>query len=299
MERIVESAPSNMGPNKGCFPRQFPASGGAPVAYIGSVNLIPFLPLPCPSSPGPSSRLRHLLRATGLPVWLALLSCLATGGARAQEAGYTFGDAARKQVQALVEAAELPAAMAASRREITVGALDARLRLAACADVQIYWPAGVRPWGRTRVGLRCTSGPKAWNVSVPVNVLVYGRAWVAATALPSGHTLAAGDLKQAEVDLGAEFSPAIAATDEPPIGRTLVRGLQPDEGVREVHLKIREWFAAGEMVQIRAVGDGFAVAGTGEAVTPGVEGRVVRVRTENGKVVTGRPVGERLVEIAL
>ena len=34
-------------------------------------------------------------------------------------------------------------------------------------------------------------------------------------------------------------------------------------------------------------------------LTPGVEGQVVRVRPESGRVLTGQPVAERRVEIAL
>lgn len=300
MERIVESSPANMSPNRGCFPRHFEPWFGRADAYIGSVNLLSFPPLPCPSL-APAQRPGGL-RGARLIAWLSLawMLWLATGSAHAQgEPGYVFSEATRQQVLALAESGETGAAMPVSRKEITVGTLDARLRLAACDDVQVYWPAGARPWGRTRVGMRCARGVKAWNVSVPVTVQVFGKAWVATAALPSGHTLALGDVKQAEVDLTAELSPVVAAGDAAPVGRTLVRSLQPGDGVREAHLKVREWFAAGEMVQIRAVGEGFAIAGNGEAVTPGIEGRVARIRTENGKVVTGRPVGERLVEIAL
>ncbi len=219
--------------------------------------------------------------------------------AHAQETGFPFDAAAVKQVRALVEAAELPASMGALRRDITVGPLDARLRLAACPQVQTYWPAGARPWGRTRVGLRCTGGPKAWNVSVAVEVKVFGPAWVTAGALPAGHALALDDLKKAEIDLAADPSPAFVAAEAPPVGRTLSRPVQAGDGLRESHLKVREWFAAGEQVQIRAVGDGFAISGLGEAITPGVEGRAARVRAENGRIVSGKPVGERMLEIAL
>ena len=62
---------------------------------------------------------------------------------------------------------------------------------------------------------------------------------------------------------------------------------------------MRQWFAAGDVVRITAQGGGFVVSSSGEALSPGIEGRSVRVRTEGGRVVSGEPVGEREVELAL
>ena len=59
-----------------------------------------------------------------------------------------------KQLTARAEAAALPG----TRVDIDIGALDPRLKLAACADVQPYLPSGSRRWGTARIGLRCASG---------------------------------------------------------------------------------------------------------------------------------------------
>ncbi len=56
---------------------------------------------------------------------------------------------------------------------------------------------------------------------------------------------------------------------------------------------------AGDTVRISARGAGFAVSGEGQALTPGIEGQTARVRTESGRIVVGRPVGERHVEMTL
>ena len=53
------------------------------------------------------------------------------------------------------------------RMEVEVGALDERLRLAPCARVEPYLPAGARLWGRSRLGLRCLEGATRWNVFCP------------------------------------------------------------------------------------------------------------------------------------
>jgi flagella basal body P-ring formation protein FlgA len=185
-----------------------------------------------------------------------------------------------------------------ARVEVEVGPLDPRLRLAPCERVEPYLPTGTRLWGRTRIGLRCTQGVSHWNVYLPVTVKMYGTALVAATPLAAGSVIAEGDLRTAEVDLAAAPGQAFADAQRV-VGRTVARAIPAGEAVRDADLKVRQWFAAGETVRVVAQGAGFAVAGEGQALMPGVEGQPVRVKTESGRVLTGMPVGERRVELSL
>jgi flagellar basal body P-ring formation protein FlgA len=192
------------------------------------------------------------------------------------------------------------AAAGVARSEVVPGKLDARLRLTPCDEVHVYLPTGTRLWGRTRVGLRCVKGVTPWNVYLPITVNVYGPALVSKAALPAGHVLSAADFHQAEVNLAEDkLHNAVVTEAAQLLGRTLSKALAPGEGIRQDDLKARQWFTAGEKVHIRVAGSGFAVAGTGEAVTAGMEGQPARVRTEGGRVVSGMPVGERVLEIAL
>jgi flagella basal body P-ring formation protein FlgA len=207
-----------------------------------------------------------------------------------------------EQVQRYADAATSRLAQPAEgvRIEVEVGALDARVKLAPCARIEPYLPHGTRLWGRSHIGVRCAEGPRRWNVYLPVIVHVYGRALVAARALPAGTTLAAGDLVEAEVDLAAEREPAFAAAEATRlVGRSLARALDAREALRANQLKQRRWFAAGETVRIVAAGSGFAVATSGEALSPGVEGQSVRVRVEGGRILSGTPVGANRVEVRL
>lgn len=184
------------------------------------------------------------------------------------------------------------------RVAVELGQLDARLRLAPCAQVQPYLPVGVPMWGRTRVGLRCLSGPAKWNVTLPVTVKVFAPALVATATLPAGTVLLKSQLELAEMDIASQ--PGAVFTDPAALaGRTLSRPVAAGEAVRVSSLKQRQWFAAGETVTVRAAGPGFAVAGEGQALTAGLEGQPVRVRFENGRTVTGRASGDRRVEVSL
>lgn len=249
---------------------------------------------------------RHARR---LAFALAVLAVLATSaltlGARAQgttDAAPALDAGLLDEVRrlALEPAAAVPATAGARppRVEIEVGRLDPRLRLAPCARVEPYLPPGVRPWGKSRIGLRCTQGTVAWNVYLPITVKVYGPGVVVAQAVTAGQVLTAADLADAEVDLAEESTPVV--TDRSSLeGRVLARSLQPGQAVRQGHLKLRQFFAAGETVRVVARGDGYALEVEGQALNAGIEGSPARVRTENGRILTGQPVADRRLELVL
>ena len=201
------------------------------------------------------------------------------------------------QVKKLALAASQQAGTPA-RIEIEVGRLDRRLRLAPCQQITPYLPPGTRLWGKARIGLRCTEGASRWNVYLPITVKVFGQALVARAPLDVGSVVTGADLIQAEVDLAEESSMAVVDT-ELAVGRTMARALDAGQSLRQAHLKARQWFAAGDMVKVVALGAGFSVAGVGQALTPGMDGQPARVRSESGRVLTGMPTGERLIELTL
>jgi flagella basal body P-ring formation protein FlgA len=159
-------------------------------------------------------------------------------------------------------------------------------------------PANARAWGHGRVGLRCLRGAVKWNVYVPVTVKVFAPALVAAAPLSAGSVVAPRDLRTAEVDIAAGNGHALK-DPQAVAGRTLCRSVAAGAPLRSNDLKPRQWFAAGDSVRIVTVGAGYTVTGEGLALTPGIEGQPVRVRTEGGRIVLGQAVAQRRVEVAL
>jgi len=246
---------------------------------------------------------QHFLVAAA---WLALAA-----PAWAQPAEPAIETAMAEPVRALVgQSLRLPPGVAtgdngagaagrpAPRVEIEIGKLDPRLRLAPCKRIEPQLPPQAQLWGRTRIGLRCVEGERPWQVWLPVSVKVFAPALVARRALPAGTELAAADLQVGEVDWAAEAQAPLTQADKL-IGRSLGRALQPGQALRNGDLRLRQWFGAGDTVQILARGEGFAVGGEGQALTPGIEGQPVRVRIESGRILTGVPVAERRVELSL
>lgn len=206
-------------------------------------------------------------------------------------------------VEGVMRALELARSTASARAPAGARVLatalpgDPRLQLAPCALTEVHLPRGTPVWGKTRVGLRCTQGAVAWNVFVPVQVQVFAPALTTTVALPAGARLGAGDLTQLEVDWSAGGPPFMSSADL--VGRTLTRPVPAGHALRPGDLQARQWFAAGETVRIHTRGPGFAVSGDGQALSHGIEGQPVRVRTGQGRVLIGLPTGEKRVDVSL
>lgn len=203
------------------------------------------------------------------------------------------------RVQDLVQS-QAPAAREGGkppRLEVELGRLDPRLRLAPCQRVQPQLPSG-RLWGRTRIGLRCVEGPTPWQVWLPLTVRVFAPALVARGRLPAGTVLEKAHLQLAEVDWAAQAQ-APLADEGALLGRTLARALQPGQAVLARDLRRQQWFAAGETVRVVARGAGFSVAGEALALGPGLDGQLVRLRIESGRVISARAVAQQRAEIEL
>ena len=205
------------------------------------------------------------------------------------------GNAQTAAVALAVEAAQA-LAPAGARVEATPGPLDTRLSLAPCARIDAFLAAGAPAWGRTRVGLRCGLGAVAWKVYLPMQVAVWAPAVVSLSALPAGADLVPSQMEIREVDWAA--SPQALFTSAADLaGRTLARAVVAGQTLRTGDLQPRQWFAAGETVRVLAGGAGWSVAAEGVALSPGIEGRPARIRLASDRVLSGRPVAERQVEV--
>ncbi len=249
------------------------------------------IPKPCPCLP-------RRIRAPWRACRAALLFLMPTLASAAAPAPPALPAEALASALALGSQAAAVLAPAGARVLALPGALDPRLRLAPCARVDAYLVAGVPAWGRTRVGLRCSSGPKNWRVFMPVTVQVWAPAAVPTATLPVGTRLATEQLTLAVSDWAATPQPPFAETAMLE-GRTLARGVVAGQALRSADLQARRWFAAGQTVRVVTHGTGFAIATEGLALAAGVEGQRVRVRIGEDHIAVGRAVGPGLVEVGL
>lgn len=157
-------------------------------------------------------------------------------------------------------------------------------------------PVGSRLWGKTRIGLRCLQGAVKWQVFVPVQVRALGTAWVLRRDVPAGATLSQEDLISAEVDWAEDPS---AVVMQPQIWSTQVaaRALTTGQTLRQNLLRPAAVFQAGSLVRVMAQGGGFQVSADGQALGAGIPGQVVKVRMDNGRVLSGTVVDARTVKV--
>ena len=172
------------------------------------------------------------------------------------------------------------------RMEVDVGALDERLRLAPCARIEPYLPAGARLWGRSRLGLRCLEGTARWNVFLPLTIKALGPAWVLTSNVPAGTALTEADAMQAEVDWAAEPA-SVLADPSLWVGQVASRPLVSGQALRQSMLRAPHAFKVGAQVRVVAEGPGYAVTSMGQALVAGAVGQTVRIRMTNGRIITG------------
>jgi len=184
------------------------------------------------------------------------------------------------------------------RMEVVVGELDRRLRLAACAQVEPFIPAGTRLWGKTRLGLRCVQGAGKWSVFLPITVKALGTAWVIKGTVSQGAVLTESDAMQAEVDWAEQTSP-IFANPADWVGQTALRNLSTGQALRHDLLKPTQVFQAGAQIRVLAQGSGFEIATSAQALSAGVVGQYARVRMDNGRIMSGQVLDNRTVRLAL
>ena len=184
------------------------------------------------------------------------------------------------------------------RFEVRVGKLDSRLKLAPCGKVEPYLPPGARLWGNSRIGLQCADGVTRWNVSLPITVSAFGKAWVIRDQVPAGAKVTQGDVTEAEVDWAQE-SAQILKDMSLWLGQLSTRTLHAGQPLRQGMVRPAQVFQAGTQVRVVAQGTGFEVSSDGQALSGGIVGQVARVRMENGRVASGVVLDARTVRVEL
>lgn len=184
------------------------------------------------------------------------------------------------------------------RMQVSVGALDSRLRLAPCGRVEPYIPPGANLWGKTRLGLRCLEGTVKWNVFLPVTIKAFGNAWVVKGNVAPGAMLTEADATMVETDWAEDSSPVVADPSRW-IGQVTTRALTTGQVLRQAMLKPAQVFMAGAQIRVLAQGQGFQIVSDGQAISAGVIGQPARVRMDNGRMLSGVVLDARTVKVEM
>ena len=179
---------------------------------------------------------------------------------------------------------------------ITVGTLDARTSLAACAAPQAFQQPGVRAWGKTTVGVRCAT-PTPWTVYIQAQVSVVADYVATAVPLVQGQLIDKPQLVLMKGDLAA--MPNGVLTDmAQAVGRSSTVSLQAGVPLRADLLRSKPVVQQGQLVHVVSSGNGFSVSAEARAIGTAADGQVVQVRTPAGAILNGIARAGGLVEVA-
>lgn len=229
-----------------------------------------------------------------LPLRLAAGALLCAGlGAHAQ-------NGARQDLAVLRASAEqflrTQSAGLPGQVKISVGALDARLNLAACPAPQAFLMPGSRAWGKTTVGLRCEA-PAPWTIYVQASVSVLANYIASAVPLAQGQPIEAGQLTVLQGDLTA-LPAGIATEIEQVVGRSAQVSLPSGAPMRLDTLRSKPVVLQGQLVRLVSRGAGFSVSSEARALNNAGEGQMVQVRGANGQQISGVARAGGVVEVA-
>jgi flagellar basal body P-ring formation protein FlgA len=190
-----------------------------------------------------------------------------------------------------IQGAGLPGQVA-----VTVGAIDPRLNLAACAAPQAFLAPGARAWGNSTVGVRCTA-PQPWTIYVQARVAVTADYVASAVPLAQGQPIQPAQVLTMKGDITA-LPPGIVTDMAQVVGRSLNVSLPSGMPLRLDALRAERVVQQGQLVRVVSSGAGFRVSAEGRAVGNASEGQVVQVRTAGGHQVSGVAKAGGLVEVA-
>lgn len=198
--------------------------------------------------------------------------------------------------QLLQDLADAPMARGATRVEVSAGALDSRLRLAAC-DVPIRIRADLsRETSRVNARVSC-SAPTPWSIYVPAQIRLYRPVVVANRALSRGDTVGPNDVILEERDvLSPGASPLLRLEDA--IGLSARRTIPANSVLGTNVVEQPVLVHRGDRVSVTSRAGSIAVRTTGEALADGRSGERIRVRNlASEKVIEATVTGPGTVEV--
>jgi flagella basal body P-ring formation protein FlgA len=220
-----------------------------------------------------------------MPLLLMIAALLAAppGHAQAPQAGMQslagIRAAAEKALRATVDSS-LPGV------QVEAAALDARLRLSACATKLDAFAAAPRN-SQSRVPVRVSCTAPAWTVTVPVEIRRSHPVLVLRRAVGRGESISPGDVLVQTRTLPGLATPFVSSTSQL-TGRLTRRPIPEGTALTADALSAALLIHRGQQVTLLALANGFEVRAPGRAMADAAAHQRVRVQNLNSlKIVEG------------
>lgn len=194
--------------------------------------------------------------------------------------------------------AEANSAKNGTKRIIEIGNIDNRLRLPACAQALTAFSTNIGPLqSNTTIGVHCEDERK-WTLYIPVSIKIFERVMVLSKPLARGAHITPSDVIYAEQDIQNLKRGYITDANQLQ-GMLLKRSLPAGSPLNNEVLAHPQLVKRGQRVTLLAKNESLSIRITGDALSSGAIGDMVRVRNLASKrIIEGVVVAAGTVEIS-
>ncbi|MEE9494037.1 MAG: flagellar basal body P-ring formation chaperone FlgA [Gammaproteobacteria bacterium] len=185
------------------------------------------------------------------------------------------------------------------KTEYALGKLDNRVKLKACPDpLEGYFPQEGRTSGNTTVGVRCTAG-NGWSIYISAKIKVFSSILITTQPFVRGDRISSDDLTLVEKNISA--LPTGYYTDATHVaGMIARRSISANSILTPQMLKKPALVKRGESVTMMAESGPIKVRMTGEALSDGAKGDLIKIRTRGSKrIVDGTVMAKGVINVTL
>ncbi len=252
--------------------------------------------------------LRRISLTALIPVCLLGLSLLAPYGvawASGKAALATNQDRQWQDLSGIASGAqsyllsELQATFPGDEIEVSIAAIDPRLRLHAC-DKALTYEQRSGLTGASNVTLRVIcSGQQPWFFYLTGTVKHSRPVLIASRNLIRGELLTSSDVLLQPRDISS-LGHTVISDPQNALGQQVKRSISKGEAVRSSSLEAPQVISKGDQVVIKAIADELTVSSSGTALNNGKVGQQIRVRNLQGdKVIRALVTARGQVEVRL
>lgn len=181
--------------------------------------------------------------------------------------------------------------------QVTIDIRESDVDLGDCATPQPFLPRPGVPQGRVTVGVHCDSdGSRTRYLQATVSAIV--RHLVALQPIDPGQRIDATMLDWQEADISRLRRGYLDDLDQA-VGRVATRRIPTGATLTDNMIRKPWMVKRGDTVVLTAVGQGFRISRSVEALDNGELGSTIRLKTEDDQILQGRVTGQDRLRVDL
>ncbi len=178
---------------------------------------------------------------------------------------------------------------------VNLSKIDSRITLPQCPEMEPFIPTGGRLWGKTSIGVRCNS-QTPWTIYVQADIKIMADVLHAAQPITQGRPISSHDIVLQKVNL-VQMPEGVLTDVMQAIGQIPRTNLTSGQPLRQHMLRAPYVILRGQKVKLHIQGQGFNISSEGQALADAAEGKIVQVRNESGRVISGIAHGNSIVQV--